>query len=77
MKNKYGIEGTIDLTSEDPLWIRLNLWQKLEVPLDIILRDAKRKVDDKHYLKSKKCKDRKTLRKLGGYNKEEIWPSVN
>ena len=77
MKNKDGIKGTIDLTDENPLWIRLNLWQKLEVPTDVILRDAKRKVDNKHYLKSEKCKARKKARKNGGYNKEEIWPSVN
>ena len=77
MKNKDDIEGTIDLTDENPLWIRLNLWQKLEVPMDVILRDAQRKIDNKHYLKSKKCKERKALRAHGGYNKEEIWPSVN
>ena len=77
MKNKDDIEGTIDLTDENPLWIRLNLWQKLEVPTDVILRDAQRKIDNKHYLKSKKFKERKALRAHGGYNKEEIWPSVN
>jgi hypothetical protein len=74
---KDNIEGTIDLTEENPVWIRLNLWQKLEVPLEVVLRDAKRKVDNKHYLKSKKFKERKEARKNGGYNKEEIWPSVN
>ena len=44
---------------------------------DLIINNAKRKVDDKHYRKSDKCKKRARARKTGGYNREEIFPSVN
>jgi hypothetical protein len=67
----------INLKDPNPTWFNLNLQTKLEIDTDLIINNAKAKVDDKHYRKSSTFKKRKQLRKTGGYNPEEIYPSVN
>ena len=74
MKDKKPL---VDLKDPNPYWFNLTLHQKLEMDTDLIVDNAKRRIDEKHYRKSDKCKKRARARKTGGYNREEIFPSVN
>ncbi len=67
----------VDLKNPNPFWFNLTLQQKLEIDTELIVNNAKRKVENKHYKKSAKYKKRALARKTGGYNAEEIYPSVN
>ena len=58
-----GFPITVDLDKEDPIWENLNIWQKLEISTDTIIRSAEKRVADKDYKNSKQAKRIKSLRK--------------